>query len=140
MMQCVSQEGLFAAGSASVTSRRLQAVVAIPVYNEVERIGDCLRALDEQRDLGASALGVLLFLNNCTDGTAHVVASLSQLLAIPVQVIERTFVGANAGWARREAMEAAAKWLEDAGALNGVILTTDADSRVPVDWVARNLA
>jgi len=120
----------------------LRCVVAIPVRNEAERIGECLRALDVQEGLGASELGVVLFLNNCTDGTAHVVAALPHPRRLVVRVIERVFDGANAGWARREAMEAAADWLEEGGgdAADGVILTTDADSRVPADWVARNLA
>ena len=118
----------------------LRCVVAIPVRNEAERIGACLEALAAQRDIGASGLGVVLFLNNCTDGTAHVVAALRSRLRIPVRMIEREFAGANAGWARREAMEAAADWLDEGEPFDGLILTTDADSRVPEDWVARNLA
>lgn len=135
-----SEEELFDVGHAGVTHRGLRAVVAIPVYNEVERIVDCLRSLDDQEGLGASRLGVLLFLNNCTDGTAHVVASMRGSLRTMIRVIERDHADANAGWARREAMEAAAAWLEATGEVDGVILTTDADTRVPRDWVARNLA
>lgn len=115
-------------------------VVAIPVRNEAERVGACLEALASQHGIGASGLGVVLFLNNCTDETAHVVAALRPSLRIPVRMIERTFAGANAGWARRTAMEAAANWLDEGGLPDGLILTTDADSRVPNDWVARNLA
>ncbi|MGX7705998.1 glycosyltransferase [Methylobacterium sp. Gmos1] len=114
-------------------------VVAVPVRNEVDRIGACLRALAAQEGIGADGLGIVLFLNNCTDGTAEAVAALVPALPVPVRVIARDFAGAQAGWARREAMEAAAGWLEEA-APDGVILTTDADSRVPPDWVARNLA
>ncbi|MCJ2054861.1 glycosyltransferase [Methylobacterium sp. J-070] len=121
-------------------NQALRAVVAVPVFNEAERIEYCLRALDGQEGLGGSGLGVLLFLNNCTDGTAHVVAALRTSLRRPVRVIERAYAEANAGWARRAAMEAAAAWLEESGTPDGVILTTDADSRVPNDWVARNLA
>ena len=135
-----SEEELFDVGHAGVTDRRLRAVVAIPVYNEVERIGDCLRSLDDQEGLEGSLLGVLLFLNNCTDGTAHVVASMRGSLHTMIRVIEREHADANAGWARREAMESAAAWLEATGEADGVILTTDADTRVPRDWVARNLA
>lgn len=120
--------------------RSPRAVVAIPVYNEAERIGACLEALAAQQGIGAGGLSVVLFLNNCTDDTAQLVTALRPILPIPVRVIERDFVDANAGWARRAAMEAAAAWLEEAGAADGVILTTDADSRVPADWVARNLA
>ncbi|AWB25075.1 glycosyltransferase family 2 protein [Methylobacterium currus] len=121
-------------------------IVAVPVRNEVDRIGACLRALATQEEIGPEALGIVLFLNNCTDGTAEVVASLVPALRVQVRVVERDFAGAHAGWARREAMEAAASWLDetvgglDGSAPDGVILTTDADSRVPPDWVARNLA
>ncbi|MDR7036639.1 hypothetical protein J2X36_001380 [Methylobacterium sp. BE186] len=115
-------------------------MVAIPVRNEAERIGACLGALAAQEGIGAGGLGVVLCLNNCSDGTARVVASLRPSLRMPVRVVERAFAQANAGWARREAMEAAALWLEEGDAPDGVILTTDADSRVPADWVARNLA
>ncbi|KMO40747.1 glycosyl transferase [Methylobacterium variabile] len=114
-------------------------VVAVPVRNEVDRIGACLRALAGQEAIGARGLGIVLFLNNCTDGTAEAVAALAPSLGLPLRVVEREFSGAHAGWARREAMEAAAAWLDEA-APDGVILTTDADSRVPPDWVARNLA
>lgn len=118
----------------------LKCVVAIPVRNEAERIGACLEALAHQQDLGAWGLGIVLFLNNCTDGTADAVAALRPSLPMPMRVIERDFAGANAGWARREAMEAAADWLDEGGSRDGLILTTDADSRVPPDWIARNLA
>ncbi|MGE7413328.1 glycosyltransferase [Methylobacterium tarhaniae] len=114
-------------------------IVAVPVRNEVDRIGACLRALAAQDGIGADALGIVLFLNNCTDGTAQAVAALAPDLRLPLRVIARDREGAHAGWARREAMEAAAAWLEET-APDGVILTTDADSRVPPDWVARNLA
>ena len=113
------------------------AVVAVPVRNEAERIAACLRAIDGQTGLPPGALGVVLFLNNCTDGTEAIVADLVPSLAVPVRVLTETYAGAHAGWARRRAMDAAAEWLGDAG---GAILSTDADSRVPPNWVARNLA
>ncbi|UMY18493.1 glycosyltransferase family 2 protein [Methylobacterium organophilum] len=121
-------------------ARPLRVVVAVPVRNEAERIGACLAAFAAQGEIGTSGLGIVLFLNNCTDATAAVVASLRPHLPFPVRVIARVSAGANAGWARREAMEEAARWLEAAGASDGVILTSDADSRVAPDWVARNLA
>lgn len=123
-----------------VATTRPTAVVAIPVRNEAERIAGCLKALAAQTGLEADSLGTVLFLNNCTDGTARVVASVLPGLGVAVRVIEREFAGANAGWARREAMEAAASWLEQGQAGPGVILTTDADSRVPPEWVSGNLA
>ena len=113
------------------------AVVAVPVRNEAERITACLRALDAQEGLSPGSLGVVLFLNNCTDGTEAIVADLVPTLSVPVKVLNEDFSGAHAGWARRKAMDAAAAWLGGAG---GAILSTDADSRVPPNWVARTQA
>ena len=114
---------------------RPDTVVAIPVRNEAERIGFCLDALDAQAGLAPGRLGLVLFLNNCTDATARIVAGRVPTLSIPVRVIEAEYAGAHAGWARRRAMDAAADWLGEAG----TILSTDADSRVPPDWVFTNL-
>lgn len=114
------------------------AVVAIPVCNERAHIVGCLEALDAQRGQGVR-FGVLLFLNNCTDGTENVVAAMSSRLSFPLEVVECAFAEASAGWARRRAMDGAAAWLDE-GNVDGILLTTDADSRVPPDWIARNLA
>ncbi|MFB0492932.1 glycosyltransferase involved in cell wall biosynthesis [Methylobacterium sp. OAE515] len=115
------------------------AIVAVPVRNEEERIAACLRAIDAQTGLAPGSLGLVLFLNNCTDRTEAIVADLVPTLSIPVRVLVETFSGAHAGWARRRAMDAAAAWLGESGNA-GIILSTDADSRVPANWVARNVA
>lgn len=119
---------------------RLQSVVAIPVCDERERIVACLDALAGQEDVDRAALGLLLFLNNCTDGTRDLVEAWVPGSPCPVRIIERNSDTASAGWARREAMDAAVGWLEEVPATGGILLTTDADSRVPADWVARNAA
>lgn len=113
----------------------VRAVVAIPVRDEAERIGDCLLALDGQD--GASPPGVLLLVNNTEDGTVRRVAELSPALRTPVRVVEVVFPTgqAHAGQARRSAMAEA-----DARAPAGVpLLTTDADGRVEPGWLAANL-
>ncbi len=115
----------------------VSAVIAVPVRNEAERIAACLRAIDAQEGLAPGSLGVVLFLNNCTDGTDTIVADLLPSLTVQVRVLSEEFAGAHAGWARRKAMDAAAAWLGEAG---GTILSTDADSRVPPNWVERTLA
>lgn len=112
----------------------VSALVAIPVRDEVERIADCLLALDGQN---GPAPGVLLLVNNTTDATVTRVADLVPALRCPVQVIEHVFplAQANAGNARRMAMAEA-----DACAPRGVpLLTTDADGRVGPGWLAANL-
>ena len=115
------------------------AIVAIPACNEEERIGACLEALFQQKGIAPGQLGILLFLNNCTDRTAEAVAGMTDM-RWPVRVVEATDPSASAGWARRIAMEAAAAWLREGGRQDGVLLTTDADSRVAPDWLSRNLA
>jgi len=110
-------------------------LVAVPVKDEAERIADCLRALALQQEVLAD--GVVLVVNNTTDGTADVVRALLPVLPVPVHVVEHWFPPerASAGSARRLGMERAAAMLGEGGAL----LTTDADGRVPPDWVAANL-
>ncbi|GJE17592.1 hypothetical protein AIGOOFII_2308 [Methylobacterium marchantiae] len=114
-------------------------IIALPVRNEAERIEACLRAIDAQEGVRPGSLGLYLFLNNCTDGTDRIVSELAETMSIPVRVRFVTFDGAHAGWARRAAMDAAAEWIGPDGTA-GTILSSDADSRVPSDWVARNLA
>lgn len=126
-------------GAAPANDAAATVVVAIPINNESAHILGCLRALDAQGSLRGERLGVLLFLNNCTDNTGALVRDARPHLSCALRVVEETFDGASAGWARRRAMEAAAAWLEEGGG-DGVLLTTDADSRVAPDWVARNLS
>lgn len=113
----------------------MDAIVAIPVKNEAERIGGCLQALDRQ--LGGHPLRVLLLLNDCSDGTAEAVQTVRSSLSVPVEAVEVAMPPgqAGAGFARRLAMERA---FGQAG--QAVLMTTDADSRVAPDWVAANLA
>ena len=120
-----------------VPSGVMTAVVAIPVCNERDRVVGCLEALLAQASIAPASLGILLFLNNCVDGTRQVIEDWLPLSPWPVRIIEQDSPSASAGWARRQAMEAGAAWLGDVPA--GILLTTDADSRVPPDWVARNI-
>lgn len=117
----------------------LDAVVAIPIHNEREHIVDCLGALAAQTGIAPDRYGLLLFLNNCSDGTAEAISSFAPL-PFPLRVLDVHHQEATAGWARRCAMDAAAEWLEESGSGDGTLMTTDADSRVGSDWIKRNLA
>ena len=119
---------------------RRRFIVAIPVRNEAERIGPCLAALSRQSGIAPGTLGVVLFLNACTDNTMAVVDAQSCGLPFTLRVIEGQSDRPSAGWARRMAMEAALAWLDEAEFADGVLLTSDADSRVGDDWVALNVA
>ena len=115
---------------------RPRIVVAVPVKNEEERIGLCLEALSVQEGVEFSDLGVVLLLNNCTDGTAERVREFAPALPFRLEMHSVALPAgkANAGWARKLAMDAAAHLV----ASDGLILTTDADTMAHEDWVAAN--
>ncbi len=113
--------------------RSAPAVVGIPVRDEAERITDCLLALSRQ----PRPPGVVLLVNNTSDGTMQAVADARPSLRCPVVAIEHTFEGAlaSAGHARRLAMQ----WADRLAAPGAPLLTTDADGQVPPDWLEANL-
>jgi glycosyltransferase involved in cell wall biosynthesis len=114
---------------------RAPVIIAIPARDEAERIASCLTALNDQHQCPDA---VVLLLNNCTDDTEAIARAMAPGLRFHLDVVCRhlPIAQANAGHARRLAMALAAG---QAGP-DGVLLTTDADSIVPPDWVLRNLA
>jgi cellulose synthase/poly-beta-1,6-N-acetylglucosamine synthase-like glycosyltransferase len=122
-------------------------VVAIPAKDEEERLPACIRALAEQRDpfgrsIPPALIRVAVFANNCTDQSASVARALGECWSLHIRVVEARVPpeAAHAGAARRWAMDLAEAWLVEEGDKDGVILTTDADSRVAPNWIAANLA
>jgi Glycosyltransferase like family 2 len=111
-------------------------VVAIPARNEANELEGCLLALAAQQQ--AAIQTVVICLNNCTDDSATVVRGVAERVPFKTDVITQALSPdcACAGVARRLAMDRAA----EIAAPDGVLLTTDADARVPSDWVAVNLA
>ncbi len=135
----------FPSADRASTERPLSCVVAIPVKNEAERLRACLAALADQRDrLGRPTkpdrFGIVVFANNCTDGSGRLARALGDELSLALRVVEVSLLpgAAHAGNARRAAMDAALDWLAEDGATDGVIMTTDADSRVSPSWIASN--
>ncbi len=115
--------------------RAFPSAVAIPVRDEQDHIAGCLAALLGQSE---PPQHIVLLINNTTDRTATIARAMAAGAPCALHVIERDLLGAeaNAGTARRLAMDAAAELVGQRGAL----LTTDADGRVPPHWVATNLA
>ncbi len=109
--------------------------VAIPARDEESHIEACLMALDRQ--VGAQIDHIVLCINNTVDGTAEIARSVVLRQGTQLHILEPNLPPhqANAGHARRLAMELAAKL---AGP-NGVLLTTDADAVADADWIAENL-
>ena len=112
-------------------------VVAIPVKDEEARITACLAALAEQTEIDLGSLCVVLLVNNSVDGTVEIIRAMAPELPFTLELctVELSAPYANAGWARRLGMEAAAEIVRP----DGLILTTDADTVVDCDWVAANL-
>ena len=130
----------------SQLSQSKLSVVAIPAHNEAPFIADCLAALALQRDgtgapITQGSLEILVFANNCIDETVSVVRGASLSIPHPVRVVEEHMPAGhlNAGWARKRAMDLAAMRLAEVAPINGLILTTDADSRVAPTWLAATL-
>jgi hypothetical protein len=111
-------------------------IVAIPVHNEADYIEDCLTALAQQDH--CDPFEVVTLLNNCSDNTAQIAHGLASRLPYELHVRECWLAptAVNAGVARRMATQCA---LSLAGP-NGIILTTDADSKVATSWIAANIA
>ncbi|MET0332609.1 MAG: glycosyltransferase family 2 protein [Dyella sp.] len=99
--------------------------VIIPAHNEEALIGRCLASVQAAAQwpaLHGEEVRIFVALDRCSDGTAGIVHEMG---ATPVEVRH-----ANVGHARASAAAAAvaagARWLA----------CTDADSRVPCDWLS----
>lgn len=111
--------------------------IALPARNEAASIGACIRALDvAAADVVGSTVHLVLLVNNSSDGTAEIARS-QRPSALRMTVVEITLPPrmAHAGEARRQAFEHAAARLPS----GGVLMTTDADSRVDPRWITANL-
>lgn len=111
--------------------------VAVPACNEAASIGACVRALDiAAANASESSVHLVLLVNNSSDETAAIARSHCPS-AMRMTVINITLPPtlAHAGGARREACERAVALLPP----DGVLMTTDADSRVDPQWIAANL-
>jgi glycosyltransferase involved in cell wall biosynthesis len=114
-------------------------VVAVPARDEEERIAACLRALAGQEGVQAGCFEVVLVLDHCRDATrAAALAAAAELPGLRLVVLDCEVPGA--GHARRVGMGFACERLLGAGVPDGLIATTDADSRVAPDWLAVQLA
>ncbi|MGZ4270861.1 MAG: glucosyl-3-phosphoglycerate synthase, partial [Solirubrobacteraceae bacterium] len=110
----------------------LRAVVCVPARDEELLVGRCLRALAAQRGIARDAYEVILVLDGCTDATRERAVEAAGDLRL--HIIERPPLGVGA--ARRLGMDVACERLMAAGAPDGLVATTDADSEVEPGWLA----
>ena len=109
--------------------------VCVPARNEAERLPVLLAALAAQ-DWPGSVM-VSIGVNNTTDDSLDVIGRAQRRygarLDIAVVVADFAPELAHAGSARKLAMDAGLSRIAMAG--DGVLVSTDADSRPPVDWL-----
>lgn len=111
-------------------------VVGVPARDEEADIVPCLAALDAAAAKVASPIAVVVGANNCTDATATAARSFAPRWSeVVVDEVLLPPEHAHAGGARRWIMDRAA----DLAGAAGVVMTTDADSRVDGEWIAANL-
>jgi glucosyl-3-phosphoglycerate synthase len=116
-------------------SADLRCCVVVPARDEEKLIGACLDALAAQRGVEPGAWEVIVVLDACRDDTrGEVQRAAARHPALTLTELEGP--GQGSGSARRVGMDAACERL----APDGLIASTDADSRVAPDWVAAQLA
>lgn len=114
------------------------AIVVVPARDEAARIGACLRALAAQRLDPGQSFAVVVVLDACRDDTGAVATDVAAAHGLALELLAGP--GSGAGAARRAGMQRAAARLLDAGRPQGLIASTDADTRPAPDWLARQLA
>lgn len=116
----------------------VRAVVVVPARDEEARIGACLAALAGQVEIAPEEFEVIVVLDLCEDGTAAAVEALAaRFPRLALHAIEGP--GRGAGAARAAGMDVGCARLESLGRRDGLLASTDADSRVALDWLARQL-
>ena len=147
-MSLQMQESFFV-GSVSCVSMEATclASVIIPARNEEASLAATLDSLRLQVDtkgraLDPSTFEVLLLLNNCTDSSSIVAREYAaNYPSLRLHVLECVLPapGAHVGTARRLLMDLACERLEETRNKFAAILSTDADTLVAPNWIARNL-
>jgi glucosyl-3-phosphoglycerate synthase len=109
----------------------VRAVVVVPARNEEELIGGCIAALAAQTGIDRDDYAVVLVLDRCTDATETSARAAAHDLDLTI--VHATDPGV--GHARRQGFDLAARCLPP----DGLIATTDADSRPEPDWLRAQL-
>ena len=112
--------------------------MVVPARDEEDLIGACVRSLCAQRGIDGLVWEILLILDGCTDRTAERAREALDRIGGPA-LHEVPVDGIGAGRARALGMNLACGRLLGAGAPDGLIATTDADTRVDPDWLANQI-
>ena len=110
----------------------MRVCVVVPARDEEDRIAGCLDAIADQHEAAGAPLDVVVVLDACRDATGLVVAAAAHRLRHALRVHAIDGPGAGSGPARRIGLRHARALLGTSG---GLLLSTDADTRVAPDWV-----
>ncbi len=103
--------------------------VIVPAHNEQKLIGRCLRSIlraAQHRNVKHTAVVPVVALDRCTDDTA----AICHEHGVPTLQLDAGCVGVARARAAAWSIAQGAQW----------IASTDADSEVPSDWLARQVA
>ncbi len=109
--------------------------VVVPAHNEVELLPGCLRALRRAAHQSPVPVEVIVVADDCDDGTGHLTVAEHGHLSVRQTTV--SVECRNVGTARAAGAMAS---LAPAGPGGLWLLTTDADTRVPANWIRRHLA
>jgi glycosyltransferase involved in cell wall biosynthesis len=118
--------------------------VIVPVRNEEKNIIATLKALRDQVDLDRKPFNknryeIIILANNCTDNSAAIARNfVRDNPELNLHLIEKTLSRDRAyiGWVRKLLMDEAYHRLSLLGKQDGVIASTDGDTRVSKTWLA----
>ncbi|MBV8485735.1 MAG: glycosyltransferase [Verrucomicrobia bacterium] len=123
---------------------RLRVCIVVPARNEETVLPSLIAALAGQVGLDGAAfnpemLEIIILLNNCSDRSATVLRDLRFPCPLKLHTAEITLGPheAHVGRARQILFDTAYSRLRSIGRADGLILTTDADTRPEPDWVAQ---
>lgn len=108
--------------------------VCVPARNEADSIVACLRALSRAAAQVRCPVTAVVVADACTDDTAGRAQWAVSAPGLTVRVMQST--ARSVGAARAAGL---ASLIEEAGVAGTWLATTDADSTVPVDWLAGQL-
>jgi glycosyltransferase involved in cell wall biosynthesis len=107
--------------------------VVVPAHDERERLPDCLDALAAATAASAVPVRVVVVLDRCTDGTGDVLTAFPDVVSTVIHDVDPG--GGGVGWARHVGARRALSLLSHLEPERLWLSSTDADSRVPQDWI-----
>lgn len=116
------------------------AAIVVPVHDEEACLARCLEAVDAAgaaSGLAAGAVQVVVALDCCTDASAAIAVAHQGRAILPTTIV--TIGASNVGAARATGVASALDQLPVLDRSAIWLATTDADSQVPINWLADQL-